>query len=146
VGFGAKYNGEVYNVFQCGTKRLVKGIDGILQAYRDQFRSGITMARTPTVFTDVIRTARAHADCAARAAEKLQQQAYTILCILTDGDVEFVEETVAAILTTPALRPCPLFLWELAKMSLRACDSSTTIAKSGRGERYCTVRRIQRTF
>lgn len=96
-GFGAKYNGEVYNVFQCGTKRLVKGIDGILQAYRDQFRSGITMAKTPTVFTDVIRTARAHADCAARAAAKMQQQGYTILCILTDDDVEFVEETMAAL-------------------------------------------------
>jgi Copine/C2 domain len=93
-GFGAKYNGEVYNVFQCGKDRLIKGIDGILQAYRDQFRSGITMARTPTIFTDVIKTAAAHAALAGRAAEKVNQQSYTILCILTDGDVERVEETI----------------------------------------------------
>jgi hypothetical protein len=39
-GFGAKYNGEVYNVFQSGKNRLIKGIDGVLQVYKYQFRSG----------------------------------------------------------------------------------------------------------
>jgi hypothetical protein len=39
-GFGVKYNGEVYNVFQSGKNRLIKGIDGVLQFYKDQFRSG----------------------------------------------------------------------------------------------------------
>lgn len=96
-GFGAKYHDEVYNVFQCGKKRLIPGIDGILQAYRDQFRSGITMARTPTVFTEIINTAAAHARRVARVAENIDQQAYTILCILTDGDVEDVEGTIAAL-------------------------------------------------
>lgn len=55
------------------------------------------MAQTPTIFTDVIRTAAAHARKAARAAEKINQQAYTILIILTDGDVEEVEETMAVL-------------------------------------------------
>lgn len=96
-GFGAKYNGDVYNVFQCGKRRLVPGLEGILQAYRDQFRSGITLAKTPTVFTDVLRTGAAHARRAARVAEQIGKQAYTILIILTDGDVEDIDGTMAVL-------------------------------------------------
>ena len=96
-GFGAKYDNEVHNVFQCGTSRLIRGIDGVLQVYRDQFRSGITMANTPTVFTDVIRIAAARAERDAQIAKKFEKQVYTILCILTGRDVEFIEDTAAAL-------------------------------------------------
>lgn len=96
-GFGAKYNDDVHNVFQCGTSRLIRGIEGVLQAYRDQFRSGITMANSPTVFTDVIRMAAARAERDAEIAEKFEKQVYTILCIFTGRDVEFIEDTAAAL-------------------------------------------------
>lgn len=96
-GFGAKYNDQVYNVFQCGTKTLVGGIDGVLKTYRDQFKSGITMADTPTVFTEVIKTAAAHAKRSARIAEMNGEQAYTVLIILTDGDCEDQEGTLTAL-------------------------------------------------
>ena len=87
LGFGAKYNGILHNVFQCGKTKLVAGVNGVLKAYREQFQSGITMANTPTVFTNVIKTATATALKAAEAAESIDQQAYTILLILTDGDM-----------------------------------------------------------
>ena len=96
-GFVAKYDDQVHNVFQCGTRRLIHGIDGVLHAYRDQFQSGLTMAKTPTVFTDVIRAAAARAERANQIAAKFDKQVYTILCILTCGDVEFVEVTAAAL-------------------------------------------------
>lgn len=96
-GFGAKYNDDVHNVFQCGTSRLIRGTEGVLQAYRDQFRSGITMANSPTVFTDVIRMAAARAERDAEIAEKFEKQVYTILCIFTGRDVEFIEDTAAAL-------------------------------------------------
>jgi Copine/C2 domain len=97
LGFGAKYNGEVYDVFQCGKEKLVSGTRGVLKTYRDQFKSGITMAHTPTVFTKIIKTASAHARKAAVVAESIGQQAYTILIVLTDGDVHDIEEISGAL-------------------------------------------------
>jgi hypothetical protein len=57
-GFGAKYKGEVRHCFQCGSKEEVDGIDGILQAYHETFKSGLVMSG-PTDFSEVIMTAGA---------------------------------------------------------------------------------------
>lgn len=105
LGFGAKYNGEVYNVFQCGKAKLVSGVHGVLKAYREQFQSGLTMAHTPTVFTNVIKTAIANALKAAEAAESIDQQAYTILLILTDGDMGADSAELLAVLDEAANVP-----------------------------------------
>lgn len=59
-GFGAKLGGQVRHCFQVGPNAEVKGVDGILGAYRQVFSSGITMSG-PTDITEVIQTAAAFA-------------------------------------------------------------------------------------
>ena len=92
-GFGAKYDGVLYKVFQCGENRLVSGISGVLETYRAQFRTGITMADTPTAFASVLRTGVAHSKKIARVHEKLGEMSYTILVVLSDSDVQDLEDT-----------------------------------------------------
>jgi hypothetical protein len=57
-GFGAKYGGVVRHCFQCGSKDEVDGVDGILHAYHEAFKSGLVMSG-PTDFSEVIMTAGA---------------------------------------------------------------------------------------
>ena len=45
LGFGAKYDGQVYHAFQCGNEREVCGIDGVLAAYHHVFKTGLIMSR-----------------------------------------------------------------------------------------------------
>ena len=59
-GFGAKYEGVVHHAFQCGTSTQCSGVDGVLQAYRHVFQTGLIMSR-PTDFTEVIQVASAFA-------------------------------------------------------------------------------------
>ncbi len=59
-GFGAKFNGIVRHLFQCGTATTVKGVDGILQAYQSVFKNDITMSG-PTVFVQAIQAAACRA-------------------------------------------------------------------------------------
>jgi len=95
-GFGAKYGGILRHVFQCGPQAEVHGVDGVLHAYHDVFKSGIVMSG-PTVFTEVIQTAATRATSAQDEAQQRGQQAYTILLILTDGSVSDVNATAAAL-------------------------------------------------
>ena len=94
-GFGAKYDGLVRHCFQCGAAPEHRGVSGVLQAYRDTFRSGLIMSG-PTVFADVIQTAASHAVGAQEQAKRRGGQAYTILLILTDGAVTDPSATAAA--------------------------------------------------
>lgn len=57
-GFGAKLGGKIDHCFQVGPKAEVDGVDGIIQAYRQVFASGITMSG-PTDITEVVQTAAA---------------------------------------------------------------------------------------
>jgi Copine/C2 domain len=75
LGFGAKFGGSINHCFRCGDKEEVRGVKGVLEAYGQVFKSGLVMSG-PTVFTEVMETAAARA-----------QQAYTILLIITDGEV-----------------------------------------------------------
>jgi len=103
VGFGAKYGGVIRHCFQCGPREEVDGVDGILAAYRQTFKSGLTMSG-PTVITEVIQTAAARAISSQEGAMKEGKQRYTVLLILTDGAVSDVQETarcIAAIGTAP---------------------------------------------
>ncbi len=95
-GFGAKYGGVVRHCFQCGPTAEVHGVQGVLEAYRGVFRSGLIMSG-PTVFTEVIQTAAARATSAQEAARRKGQQAYTILLILTDGAVSDVQATAQVL-------------------------------------------------
>lgn len=96
MGFGAKYGGVVRHCFQCGPKEEVDGVQGILDAYRQTFQSGLIMSG-PTVFTEVIETAAARALSSQETAKKMGKQKYTILLILTDGAVSDVNATARCI-------------------------------------------------
>eukprot|EP00529_Nitzschia_sp_RCC80_P010712 CAMPEP_0113509784 /NCGR_PEP_ID=MMETSP0014_2-20120614/37765_1 /TAXON_ID=2857 /ORGANISM="Nitzschia sp." /LENGTH=620 /DNA_ID=CAMNT_0000405647 /DNA_START=382 /DNA_END=2244 /DNA_ORIENTATION=+ /assembly_acc=CAM_ASM_000159 len=91
-GFGAKYNNVVRHCFQCGTDVEVEGVQGIMDAYRGVFRTPLTMSY-PTKFTEVIGTASSYAKHEQEVAHDEGKLSYTILLILTAGNVEDVQET-----------------------------------------------------
>merc|ERR1712165_328948 len=95
-GFGAKYGGQVYHLFQCGPTAEVEGIRGILDAYHKTFSSGLIMS-SPTVITEVINTAAAFARSGQQQAASEGKQKYTTLLILTDGAVSDVRATVQSL-------------------------------------------------
>lgn len=74
LGFGAKYGGIVRHCFQAGATAEVDGVDGIIQAYRSVFRTGLIMSG-PTVFTEVMQTAAAHAVSSQEEAKRNGKQA-----------------------------------------------------------------------
>jgi len=91
-GFGAKYNDKVRHCFQCGTDVEVEGVQGIMDAYRGVFRTPLRMS-FPTKFTEVVRTAAGYAQHEQEGAREEGYLSYTILLILTAGNVEDVQET-----------------------------------------------------
>jgi len=95
-GFGAKYSGRVYHLFQCGQSAEVDGIRGVLDAYHKTFQSGLVMS-SPTVITEVIQTAAAFAKSGQQHASQEGKQKYTTLLILTDGAVSDVRATIQAL-------------------------------------------------
>merc|ERR1712038_1694052 len=95
-GFGAKYSGQVYHLFQCGPDAEVDGIPGVLDAYHNTFQSGLVMS-SPTVITEVITTAAAFARSGQEAADQEGKQKYTTLIILTDGAVSDVQATAESL-------------------------------------------------
>jgi len=96
LGFGAKYGGVVRHCFQCGPAQEVKGVQGVLDAYRQVFSSGLIMSG-PTVFTEVIQTAAARASSSLEQAKSIGSQSYTILLIMTDGAVSDPNETARCL-------------------------------------------------
>lgn len=96
MGFGARIEGEVNHCFQCGSEEEVVGVDGILDAYRQVFSTGIILSG-PTDFTQVIQTAASRALRSQREAMSEGKQNYTVLLILTDGAVSDVRATARCI-------------------------------------------------
>lgn len=97
-GFGAKYSGQVYHLFQCGPKAEADGMKGVLDHYHHTFQTGLVMSG-PTVITEVIQTAAAFAKSGQQAAARVGKQKYTTLLILTDGAVADVNATVQSLVT-----------------------------------------------
>jgi hypothetical protein len=95
-GFGAKYSGQVYHLFQCGQTAEVEGVRGVLDAYHKTFQSGLVMS-SPTVITEVIQTAAAFATSAQQQATQEGKQKYSTLLILTDGAVSDVRATAQCL-------------------------------------------------
>jgi len=90
-GFGAKFDGEVRHIFQCGDKPTAEGVDGILEAYRSVFKSDLIMSG-PTVYDQVLQAAAMKA----RAYHSIGSQErfhYKVLLIITDGIAVNIEET-----------------------------------------------------
>jgi len=95
-GFGAKYNGQLYHLFQCGATAEVEGVSGILDAYHNTFKSGLVMS-SPTDITQVISAGAALAKKGQDAAQRAGQNKYSILLILTDGAVSDINATLATL-------------------------------------------------
>eukprot|EP00548_Thalassiothrix_antarctica_P008354 CAMPEP_0194133326 /NCGR_PEP_ID=MMETSP0152-20130528/3545_1 /TAXON_ID=1049557 /ORGANISM="Thalassiothrix antarctica, Strain L6-D1" /LENGTH=599 /DNA_ID=CAMNT_0038828623 /DNA_START=46 /DNA_END=1845 /DNA_ORIENTATION=+ len=91
-GFGAKYGPKVRHCFQCGDEVEAKGVNGIMDAYRGVFSTQLIMSY-PTDFTEVIRTAASYVQHKQEVAEEENDLSYTILLILTAGNIENVQET-----------------------------------------------------
>jgi len=91
-GFGAKYGPKVRHCFQCGDEVEAKGVNGIMDAYRGVFSTQLTMSY-PADFTEVIRTAASYVQHKQEVAEEENDLSYTILLILTAGNIENVQET-----------------------------------------------------
>jgi copine 1/2/3 len=96
LGFGAKYNGQINHCFRCGPSDEVVGVKGALDAYDSVFKSGLVMSG-PTVFTEVIECAAARAASSLESAQKRGQQTFTILLIVTDGEVSDVAATARCL-------------------------------------------------
>ena len=86
-GFGAKRDGQVNHCFslhdKAGDKQdkdsYVHGVEGILEAYDQAFKSGIIMS-SPRDFSQVVR------QCTAASLDELENgHAYSILVLLTNG-------------------------------------------------------------
>lgn len=96
LGFGAKYGGVVRHCFQVGQTQEQHGVRGILEAYRQVFRTGLIMS-SPTNFNEVIENAAARARSSLEQAQRSGGQAYTILLIVTDGAVSDVNATAECL-------------------------------------------------
>jgi Copine/C2 domain len=96
VGFGAKLRGSVNHCFQCGDKEEVQGVSGVLAAYDQIFKSGLVLS-APTVFTEVMEMAAARAASSLEAAKQRGLQSYTILLIVTDGEVSDRQATARCL-------------------------------------------------
>jgi len=95
-GFGVKHGGALNNCFQCGAEAEVKGVDGILKAYKSVFQPGLCMSN-PADFTEVIGSAASYASFQLGAEQEKGNLSYTILLILTAGNVENLKETQLAL-------------------------------------------------
>lgn len=95
-GFGAKYGGVIQHCFQVGDSDELDGLLGVLEAYRNVFRTGLTMSG-PTVFAEVIDYAAASARSKQEESLRIGKQSYKVLLILTDGEVTDMEQTKRAI-------------------------------------------------
>lgn len=95
-GFGGIYKGSVSHCFPLNFNEgnpEVKGIDGILGAYKNSLqRCGLS---GPTIFSQVIRKALGYASGYQRSAE----QKYLVLLIITDGIINDMDDTIANIVS-----------------------------------------------
>lgn len=108
-GFGAKYDNIVQHCFQCGAEVEVDGVQGIMDAYRGVFRTPLTMSY-PNDFTEVIETAASYAEFAEDNASEGRQLSYTILLILTSGNIENSTETKNQLLEVSKNSPLSIVI------------------------------------
>lgn len=132
-GFGAKYNNVVRHCFQCGTEVEVEGVQGIMDAYRGVFRTPLTMSY-PTKFTEVISTAASYARHEQEAAHDEGKLSYTILLILTAGNIEDVQETKQHLLSASKdpLSVVIVGIGEADFAGMEFLDSFDTTSEEGR--------------
>jgi hypothetical protein len=90
-GFGKKFEGVVRHLFQVGKSDKVSGLSGILEAYKSTFEIGESVSE-PVVFTQVMQQAAKSAMSNLEEALNKNMMSYSILVILTNGNIESVAE------------------------------------------------------
>jgi hypothetical protein len=93
-GFGADFDDDTSNCFQCGSTEDVSGVTGVLRSYKFPLRARdrMTMAEDKS-YVEVINTAAKYA----ASPPSSEGQSYTVLLILTDGRGVPIPETVTAL-------------------------------------------------
>jgi len=104
-GFGAKFDGQVRHIFQCGQTPTATGIQGVLAAYRSVFQSDVTLSG-PTVLLSVLKAAAARANKIHKGSPSSEQLKlkYSVILILTDGVVNDLQSTREFVLKCQRLR------------------------------------------
>jgi len=91
-GFGKEFEGVVRHLFQVGNSDKVSGLSGILEAYKSTFDMGESVSE-PVVLTQVMQQAAKSAKSNLQEALNKNMMSYSILVILTNGNVESVAKT-----------------------------------------------------
>lgn len=97
-GFGGDYNGQTYQLFQCGSKKKASGIQGLLEAYALTFQTGLKLGSRRR-FQKVIEAAAHHAN-----TQSNSELSYTVLLVLTpgsDSDVLAAKESIVNVEGAP---------------------------------------------
>ncbi len=94
MSFGTvqEFEGVVRHLFQVGRSDKVSGLSGILEAYESTFDIGESVSE-PVVLTQVMQKAAKCAVSNLQEALNKNMMSYSLLVILTNGNVESVEKT-----------------------------------------------------
>eukprot|EP00764_Aduncisulcus_paluster_P009119 gnl/Carplike_NY0171/3005_a4039_440.p1 GENE.gnl/Carplike_NY0171/3005_a4039_440~~gnl/Carplike_NY0171/3005_a4039_440.p1 ORF type:complete len:584 (+),score=158.26 gnl/Carplike_NY0171/3005_a4039_440:192-1754(+) len=145
-GFGAVVGGCVSHCFPLGGG-AVKGVAGMLQAYRSTLASGVSLSG-PTVLHSVIEKSmkqaqyfhtlntRSHAEQVASVYHQTGvAQGYQVLLILTDGQANDMEQTKSTIVAASGL-PLSIIIVGVGRANFTAMeilDSDGTLLTDSRG-------------
>jgi len=129
-GFGGVVNNAVSHCFSLGQTPQVYGIPGVLEAYRNVLYS--VPLSGPTFFAPLIRTV---AQTAFNPELSQNSQSYTVLLILTDGEVMDMQATVDEIVAGSQLGLSVVIVGvgsaDFSKMEY--LDGDNIVLKSSRG-------------
>ncbi|KAK5575221.1 hypothetical protein RB653_010477 [Dictyostelium firmibasis] len=104
LGFGGTYKGSTSHCFQFGPKKEVRGVEGVLLTYGEVIP---TMSLSyPTNFKDIIN----YASKKSLEGVSLKSQKYTILLILTDGEISDMGDTIHEIVKASKNSPLSIVI------------------------------------
>ncbi|EAL70459.1 phospholipid-binding protein [Dictyostelium discoideum AX4] len=104
LGFGGIHRGSTSHCFQFGSKKEVRGVEGVLLTYGEVIPS--MSLSYPTNFKDIISyAAKKSLDGVTSKSQK-----YTILLILTDGEISDMNETVHEIVKASKQSPLSIVI------------------------------------
>ncbi|KAN0052918.1 hypothetical protein ACTA71_012398 [Dictyostelium dimigraforme] len=104
LGFGGIYKGNTSHCFQFGPKKEVRGVEGVLLTYGKVIPS--MELSYPTNFKDII----SYASKKSLDGLSSKSQKYTILLILTDGEISDMNETVHEIVKASKQSPLSIVI------------------------------------
>ena len=133
LGFGARIGSNVSHCFPLSLRsEEVFGVQGIFDAYRERFASGV-MLSGPTYFAEVLRKT---------AQIARTTTGYMILLLLTDGVLNDVQETIDAIVELSSLPVSVIIVGvgnaDFSQMKALDADENPLISSRGiRSTRDC---------